>query len=269
MWDLLFGCGLLYALIFVCLGAVGLGVMQGIPLGLLPMVTIFASAPHYGATLLRVYEHRDNRHKYAFFAVGITALLGAGFVLSLFEYVLGSILVTVYFKWNSWHYAGQNYGLAVMFLRRRGIEFTPEARRLLYASFILSSALAIVALNGEAGEALYGRGVAQTSAKKIGPVYHFLRVSFNTARVRDSSCQQARPTPRARRARDARPPPAIRSIKTPPSVLAALLPNRDDKHLPHSNPYFLNRFLGDRELPGNGIRSPFRGMRGSNGTPGP
>ena len=154
--DLLFGCGLLYVFIFIFLGAAGPGIMQAVPLGTLALIGLFAGAPHYGATLLRVYEHREDRRKYAIFAVGITAFLGGAFTLSLFQYTLGTILVTLYFNWNSWHYAGQNYGLALMFLRRRNVEVVPLAKRLLYASFVLSSLLAIVAMNGGKGGALYG-----------------------------------------------------------------------------------------------------------------
>ena len=32
------------------------------------------------------------------------------------------MLFTLYLTWSPWHYTGQNYGIAVMFLRRRGVE---------------------------------------------------------------------------------------------------------------------------------------------------
>jgi hypothetical protein len=172
--GLLFGCGLFYICIFIFLGAAGPGIMQVLPLGALPLIVILTSTPHYGATLLRVYEHRENRRKYAFFAVGITALLGGAFVFSLFKYLLGSILVTLYFNWNSWHYAGQNYGLAVMFLRRRGVGVEPLAKKLLYASFILSSALAIVSINFDATSAIYGPNATAGATNLFGPLYHFI-----------------------------------------------------------------------------------------------
>ena len=90
---------------------------------------------------LRVYEERDSRRKYAVFAVGVTALLAVAFVASLHWYVLGSILLTLYFNWNPWHYGGQNYGLAVMFLRRRGVPIVGGTKRWLYASFLFSYGL--------------------------------------------------------------------------------------------------------------------------------
>jgi tetratricopeptide (TPR) repeat protein len=175
--DLLFGCGLFYLLVFVALGATGSRATEVVPQGLLPLLAIFAGAPHYGATLLRVYEHRESRRKYAFFAVGITALLGAAFVVSLFEYALGTLLVTLYFNWNSWHYAGQNYGLAMMFLRRRGVEVAPRAKQLFYASFLLSSAIAIVAMNGGDG-IIYAPDSASASTRQSGPVYQFIPIGL-------------------------------------------------------------------------------------------
>ena len=177
--DLLFGCGGLYLLIFVALALSGPAAMTWLPEGLLPLLAIFVLAPHYGATLVRVYEQRESRRRYAFFAVGITALLVFGFSISLYHYALGSFLVTIYIDWNSWHYAGQNYGLAIMFLKRRGVLVTPMTKRLFYASFVLSSFLAIVAMNGVGPEALYGPSLPRDGAKSIGMAYRFMPLGIS------------------------------------------------------------------------------------------
>jgi len=71
--DLILGCGLGYMAIFVVLVAGGADARSLIPLGLLPLISVFAGTPHYGATLLRVYEKRSERQAYAFFAVWATA----------------------------------------------------------------------------------------------------------------------------------------------------------------------------------------------------
>jgi hypothetical protein len=63
----------------------------------------------------------------------------------------GVFLVTLYLSWSPWHYTGQNYGIAVMFLRRNGVEFSPVDKRWLYASFLLSYALVIVVMHSEGG----------------------------------------------------------------------------------------------------------------------
>jgi hypothetical protein len=60
-------------------------------------------------------------------------------------------MLTIYFTWSPWHYTGQNYGLAVMFLRRRGVPVTPTAKRFVYATFILSYALVFVMLHASSG----------------------------------------------------------------------------------------------------------------------
>ncbi len=171
--DLLLGCGLLYFVMFAALGIAGVGITSTLSLGTLAVIVIFTGAPHYGATLLRVYEHRQSRRRYAVFAVWISLLLVALFGVSLYQYPLGILLVSVYIVWNPWHYAGQNYGLAVMFLRRRGVEVTPAAKNLFYASFVLSALLAMVAMNATRPQSVYGPGAAPGGAKLIRPVYHF------------------------------------------------------------------------------------------------
>ena len=59
----------------------------------------------------------------------MTAALVALFGVSLYDRFLGSVLLTVYVTWSPWHFSGQNYGLSVMYLRRRGIPVTPELKR--------------------------------------------------------------------------------------------------------------------------------------------
>ena len=137
------------------------------------LFSLFVSGPDYGATILRVYEHRGDRRKYAFFAVWATVALCGLFVSGLHSALIGSLLVTVYATWSPWHYSGQNYALALMFLRRRGIPVEPRAKRALYASFVLSFALAILVLHGE-------HSVPSLSAVPISneSVYRFLSIGL-------------------------------------------------------------------------------------------
>jgi tetratricopeptide (TPR) repeat protein len=179
--DLLLGCGLGYAWVFLALAVLGTGFVEAIPLGLLPLVLLVTGTPHYGATLLRVYEQRDSRRAYAIFSVGVSAALAASYVGALHYWAFGSLLMTVYFNWNPWHYAGQNYGLAVMFLRRRGVPLSAGAKRLLYASFVLSALLAIVEMNGFVPGALYAPQAPASAAKSFGPVYEFVSIGLAPA----------------------------------------------------------------------------------------
>jgi len=146
--DLLLGCGLGYLLIVAGFAAAGIEHASVAVLGLVPLISILTGTPHYGATLLRVYETREERRAYAFFAVWVTLAVWALFYAGLYAELLGSLILTTYLTWSPWHYTGQNYGIAVMFLRRRGVAFSPVAKRVLYASFLLSYALTFLALHG-------------------------------------------------------------------------------------------------------------------------
>jgi len=105
---------------------------------------LFVSTPHYGATLLRVYERAEDRRRYRLFALHASGVLAALFVAALYLPWLGSLLITLYFGWSPWHFAGQNYGLTLMFLRRRGLAVPPAAKRALYTAYLLTFAIALL-----------------------------------------------------------------------------------------------------------------------------
>jgi hypothetical protein len=145
--DLLFGCGGLYAGIALLFAIDGGVLLRAVPPLVPGLLIAFLSAPHYGATLLRVYERRADRRAYFLFSVVVTCGLIALFGLALFDAFVGSILVTVYLTWSGWHYSGQNYGIASMFLRRRGLAPSAGVRRLLYASFGFSFLVVFLVLH--------------------------------------------------------------------------------------------------------------------------
>lgn len=148
--DLFLGCGLLYAAVFLLFGMAG-PQLRSLDLDMpLRLGVILFSMPHYGATLLRVYEQRQERRSYAIFSVWTTLLVAALFVVGVYNVLIASLLVTVYLTWSPWHYTGQNYGLAVMFLRRRGVDLTPTLKRWVYASFVLSFVLTFLVMHGSA-----------------------------------------------------------------------------------------------------------------------
>jgi hypothetical protein len=121
--------------------------------GLAPLLILLFGAPHYGATLLRVYEQRGDRQHYALFSVYATAAIALLFIAGLYLPVVGAVMLTVFLSWSPWHYTGQNYGLAVMFLRRRGVSLDPQVKRLVYASFMLSYVLTILVMHEAGGSA--------------------------------------------------------------------------------------------------------------------
>jgi len=152
--DLLLGSGALYILFFIGLGFYGPEIRHAQAPYLLALLVLLVSMPHYGATLVRVYEARRDRRAYAVFSVWISLALFALFVAGVHWAIVGSVLLTVYLTWSPWHYTGQNYGIAVMFLRRRGIAVEPATKRWFYTSFILSYVLVLCAFHGDAGGAV-------------------------------------------------------------------------------------------------------------------
>jgi hypothetical protein len=170
--DLLFGCGLLYAWLFAMQTVAGPDLRRAVPLELAPFLTILLGMPHYGATLLRVYERREERRRYALFAVWATAAMVAAFVAGLRNAWIGSLVVTVYFTWSPWHYTGQNYGVALLFLRRRGVAVDAATKRWLWAAFVLSYALVFLTLQGAEP------GTLQAPGNYVGTVYEYLTLGI-------------------------------------------------------------------------------------------
>jgi tetratricopeptide (TPR) repeat protein len=145
--DLLFGCGLLYALAFGVFLVAGAEIRSAQPSLLFPLLILALGVPHYGATLLRVYERRRERHAYVLFTLWATLAIAALFLASLRLPALATFLVTLYLTWSPWHYTGQNYGLAVMFLRRGGVALEPGTKRWLHLSFLLSFLLVFLQMH--------------------------------------------------------------------------------------------------------------------------
>ena len=139
--DLLIGCGLLYALALPAFFAYGGEIRAHQADALIPVLVLLVSLPHYGATLLRVYAEKEDRRRYRRHALYSSLLLFAAFVVALHTPLVASGLVTLYLTWSPWHYTAQNFGLASMFLRRRGAAVGPALGRCLRLSFMFSYAL--------------------------------------------------------------------------------------------------------------------------------
>jgi len=177
--DLLLGCGLLYAAFFVAQVVAGPELRGTLPLALLPFITLVLGAPHYGATLLRVYATRADRRHYFFFGVWVSLLVAVAFVAGLYIPIVGSALLTLYLTWSPWHYTAQNYGVAVLFLRRRGVDVAPPTRRWLRSSFNLSYLLVFLSLHGT------GMVTQQAAIESYeGSIYSLLSLGIPT-NVRD------------------------------------------------------------------------------------
>ena len=166
--DLAFGCGLFSLAMMLALAVFGGATVQSwFPVG--AMVLLF-SLPHYGATLLRVYEEREDRAKYFFFAVPVTLVMVVVFVLGVEWTYFGSLVLTLYLTWSPWHYTGQNYGIMAMLLGRAGIPLANWRRRILRLSFSSSYVLTFLAMHGSERAANYTPVPYQGSLYSLIPI---------------------------------------------------------------------------------------------------
>ncbi len=167
--DIALGTGLLYVPVFAWIAVAG----DPVSPGMMPLLVLALSTPHLGATLLRVYERPEDRRAYRLFAVWVTLVMGSAFLVGLHVHAVGSLLITLYLTVVPWHFTGQNYGIALIFLRRSGVDVAPELKRFLYASFVLPYVLWILGLHGDVtGTAEY----APLGA--VGTVYAFWPVGI-------------------------------------------------------------------------------------------
>ncbi len=146
--DLLWGAGLAYVAVFAMLLTTGGLVVSVFPPWLMMFLVVLVSMPHYGATLLRVYETEEDRRVYRLFSTYVTGALILLFLWGIGNVFVGSLLFTVYLTWSPWHYSAQNYGIALIFLGRRGIEVDPRTKRLLRLSITLSFLISFLYMHG-------------------------------------------------------------------------------------------------------------------------
>ena len=109
-------------------------------------LALVTNYPHYMATIYRAYGQRDRSANHLYIIWG-TAVLGALAILAHVNAALVAWLFTAYIMWSPWHYAGQNFGLMMMFLRRAGLTVTAAERRRLHVAFIASYVMLLAAFN--------------------------------------------------------------------------------------------------------------------------
>ncbi len=50
--------------------------------------------------------------------------------MGLYSPTVGSWLLTLNLTWSPWYYTSQNYGIVLTYLHRRGVDVTPDLKRL-------------------------------------------------------------------------------------------------------------------------------------------
>jgi len=171
--DVVLGGGLLYFPILLLLALGGPGLRDALPLLLIPMILLVCMNAHLGATLLRVYERSEDRRHYAFFAIYVSLTVAAVGLASLFLPHVGSAFLTFYLTLVPWHFTGQNYGIALILLRRHGVEIDLALKRIIYAAFILPFALWILALHGSRPA-----GVEFALVDTVGTQFQFIPIGI-------------------------------------------------------------------------------------------
>lgn len=111
------------------------------------LLAVFCNNPHYMATVYRAYHTSADFRKYRFFTVYVTVLLLITVGLVHFVPMLFPWAVTIYLTWSPWHYTGQNFGIAQLFIRRGGAPADPAARSLLFGSYAASFAVWFLTLH--------------------------------------------------------------------------------------------------------------------------
>jgi hypothetical protein len=110
-------------------------------------LALVCNYPHYMATIHRAYARLEDRAAYRLFTHYVTAGIVAVAVAAHVWPALLPWMFTAYVMWSPWHYAGQNFGLSMMFLRRGGVDVSPHERRWLRTAFVASYVLLLAAFN--------------------------------------------------------------------------------------------------------------------------
>jgi len=101
-------------------------------------LALFLNYPHYMATIYRVYRTQAGFVRYKAVTVYFTAFLVVALIAAHLSYRIVPWLFTLYITWSPWHYMGQNFGLALMFIRRNGIKIERKDRNALWTAFVAS-----------------------------------------------------------------------------------------------------------------------------------
>jgi tetratricopeptide (TPR) repeat protein len=134
--------------------------------------------PHYTATIYRAYRTREDFSRYRIFTVHVTLLMLLAGAIAHWAGWLIPVLFTIYVTWSPWHYSGQNFGLAMMFARRAGVNPARAERNALYISFLASYALVFLTMHSGVSTDPYLRSLG-LSAGPADPLRAVLAVVFS------------------------------------------------------------------------------------------
>ena len=141
--DVVIGCGAWTLPLFALLAVGARSYAVGISVVFYGL-SLVINYPHYMATIYRAYNKQNDFKKYRRYTVFATLLIVLVLILGHFSYRILPWVFTLYVIWNPWHYSGQNYGLASMFMQRAG--FKPEGFKRWCLQMVFVSSYAMLAI---------------------------------------------------------------------------------------------------------------------------
>ncbi|HZS47362.1 MAG TPA: tetratricopeptide repeat protein [Blastocatellia bacterium] len=147
--DLIVGCGgwtlPLFAVVFLLTKGHGMALSIGFY-----ALSLVINYPHYMATVYRAYHRQADFAQYRRYTLHLSLVLLFVLLLGHRFYQILPWVFTVYIIWSPWHYSGQNYGLASMFIQRAGVKLSSAQRRGWQVVFVSSYLMLAVAFLSQA-----------------------------------------------------------------------------------------------------------------------
>jgi len=135
--DLTVGCGA-WSLPLLLFTYFLVDTAQGPAAMLFYSLALVCNYPHYMATIYRAYHTKEDFRRYRLFTLHFTVIAAIALITAHWQPRLVPWLFTIYITWSPWHYMGQNFGLAMMFIRRKGIKIDHKDRNALWTAFVAS-----------------------------------------------------------------------------------------------------------------------------------
>lgn len=145
-FDLVVGCGAWSGPLLLLAYLASLNHAQAVSITFYALALVL-NYPHYMATIYRAFRTREDFAKYKLFTVHLTILTVIVLVLAHISSQLLAIVFTLYLTWSPYHYSGQNFGIALMFARRNGVQTSPRIRNTFYLTFLASYLMFFLAVH--------------------------------------------------------------------------------------------------------------------------
>jgi hypothetical protein len=115
---------------------------------LLILGNVLVNSPHYAATYYRVYRAKAQILKYPTEAVVAPAVLTlVAAACFIFPTALTPWVAFVYLATSGYHYAGQTYGVSMIFLGKSGVKLTTLQKRILRAPIYAAYVYSVINMN--------------------------------------------------------------------------------------------------------------------------